>query len=157
MNDFWHGFEKCAKIDKVWKTTHSTLKGSMADKLLKEQVRRGFDSLSLGGLSFLGKKIFGKKKTYKAMKKIHRVATKADMFLGKYPHKLSKKLKMPNLFVEKEIVPIGAGVHKEFRRTSLMAPAGKASGFVIPMAGMYKIDEMLRKARKIRNERKGTI
>lgn len=182
MDNFWEGFEKRAagktsiikgirragailsSKSKPIKSkigdylTHgskkpvTSIKGVMGKKLTKAQAGRGLDSLSGGGLSWLGGKVFGKKRARKAVEKLHGAAAQVDTRAGSL---LRKVPGIGKAFVQKEKVPIGLGFHKNMYRTSAMAPISSVSKFVIPMAGMMKIEESLNKAKKTKEATHG--
>ena len=146
-NNFWSGFEKRANVVHEGVKTFSK---RVHRGLRSETVRSGgMDSLAAWPLIEGAKKVFGPKKTYKALHKIHEKALNADMVAGRIPHKIMQKMPFgKKLFVQKDQVPYGKGHLKEVERTSLLAPLVKVRDVAAPIALGVESEKVLKKFRK---------
>lgn len=136
------------------------LKGFLAGtKSLSKKTLKGYkqDSIANGGPdSFIAwlptlaaKKIVGEKKVNDALWGIQRRAMGADMIAGHIPDKIMKKMPVgKELFQQKDMIPVGKGLHKEVSRTSLLAPAVKARDIAAPLIVGVALEKALKNLRK---------
>ena len=110
----------------------------------------------LSPLAWGAKKILGSKKVDKAVWKYFQAPiVKADVALGEQAQRLSKAMGgSGKLFSEAKVLPMSKARGKftggkEVLVPSFVAPAGKAGKIVIPMLGMMKAEELLKKEKKM--------
>ena len=149
---FLQGFcKRGSKLSRV----HTGL-GSM-EKRVRAGYRRSSGSAGgLGGSLFalpvewVSKKMFGKGKVNRALRNVNQAGLKADTLVGRAGHAVTKHLPKgfgKDLFVQKDLVPVGRGLHKEVRRTSALAPANKAMGIAAPIVVGVILDKQFRKVK----------
>jgi hypothetical protein len=98
----------------------------------------------------VARKLFGKGKVNRALRNVNQAGLKADTLVGRAGHAVTKHLPKgfgKDLFVQKDLVPVGKGMHKEVRRTSVLAPANKAMGIAAPIVVGVVLDKQIRKVK----------
>jgi len=114
-----------------------------------------------GTESFLGmlaspiaNRLVGKRKFQKAMfKYMHESIRKVDAVLGQMAGDVAKKITpFDKVFVQKELVPMGGGWHKQIERPSAVAPLGKVRDLAVPLVVGLESEKLLRKHQEMKDQ-----
>ncbi|NDC22584.1 MAG: hypothetical protein EBZ49_00415 [Proteobacteria bacterium] len=148
---FLNGFIKQAA---KYSPTHLDFK-SMSKRLRAGYRKQTGGVSGLGGMLMmlpaeLAAKVVGKKaRLARAVRRANTAALAADTALGKYPHKFMSKMPFgKELFVQKDMLPMGKGIHKEVKRTSVLAPASKLTSVASPVIVGITLDKQMRKLKR---------